>query len=165
MPSAATIISTFTALREAGVQSLLLAEWGLSTSRATALPHLLAVLLQSVDPIPEGNVRTVLSPAAYISAAKEAGWTLVADSTISPSTELEDGKWEVLAARSVVKTHQLEQVGAQHDERSAEAVKIEALRAHAAALESSLPGAKVDNVAAMNVWTAVFRPVSGLQWV
>ena len=74
------------------MQTLLIAEWSLSISRSAALPHLLAVLLQSMDPLPEGNIRTVLSPRGYIDAAKRAGWEVVGTRTLTPAAELEDGK-------------------------------------------------------------------------
>lgn len=91
-PSSATLAQTFKSLLDAGIKTLLLAEWSLSISRPAALPHLLAVLLQSIDPLPEGNVRTVLSPTAYDDAAKQAGWESVGSRTFTPAVDLEDGK-------------------------------------------------------------------------
>ena len=89
-PSSAILVQSFKSLLDAGVKTLLLAEWSLSISQPAALPHLLAVLLQSIDPLPEGNVRTVLSPAAYVDAATQAGWEVVGSRTFTPAVELED---------------------------------------------------------------------------
>jgi len=124
----------------------LLAEWSLSISNLAALPHLLAVLLQSIDPIPDGNVRTVLSPASYIDAATQAGWKIVGSRTFTPAKEVEDGKWETGIARSVAQESK---------------VCAEGMNAHAAALQASLTSeACSEGVECMQVWTAVFRPAS-----
>ena len=145
-PSFSALVQNFKALLEAGVKTLLLAEWALSISDPAALPHLLAVLLQSVDPSPDGNVRTVLSPATYVVAATQAGWELVGSRTFTPAAELDDGRWETEIARSMAK-------------------KSEAhggsMKAHADALEASLLSDACSGGAnCMDVWTAVFRPAS-----
>lgn len=159
-PSSATLVQSFQSLLDAGVQTLLLAEWALSISQPAALPHLLAALLQSIDPLPQGNVRTVLSPAAYVDAATRAGWELVGTRTFTPVGELEDGKWEAGFAREVARNGEVgEQAVQMGEERSTESVRLESLRAHADALEGSINSeAGVDGVECMNVWTAVFRP-------
>jgi hypothetical protein len=159
-PSSATLVQSFKSLLDAGVKTLLLAEWSLSISRPAALPHLLAVLLQSIDPLPEGNVRTVLSPAAYVDAATQAGWEVVGSRTFTPAVDLEDGKWETGFARSVARNREIGKQAVQMvGERSTESVRLESLRAHADALEGSMISeAGVDGVECMNVWTAVFRP-------
>jgi hypothetical protein len=159
-PSSATLVQNFKSLLDAGVKTLLLAEWSLSISQPAALPHLLAVLLQSIDPLPEGNVRTVLSPAAYVDAAAQAGWELVGSRTFTPAVELEDGKWETGFARSVAMKREIgKQVLQMVGERSTESVRLESVRAHADALEASMISeAGVDGVECMNVWTAAFRP-------
>ena len=123
-----------------------------------ALPHLLAVLLQSIDPLPAGNVRTVLSPAAYIDAATQAGWEVVGTKTFAPIRGLEDGKWESGFARSIAREKNIGKHAMQlSGERSAESVHLESLRAHADALESAIPEAGLGGVESMDVWTAVFR--------
>lgn len=124
------------------------------------MPHLLAVLLQSVSPLPESNVRTVLSPRAYIEAAVEAGWVHVCSETFTPAAELEDGKWETGLARMAVKESKVGQgLMRLGEERSAESVRLESLRAHSHALESSIASlGGVERVECMDVWTAVFRP-------
>jgi hypothetical protein len=147
-PSFAALVDNFKALIHAGTKTLLLAEWSLSISSLAALPHLLAVLLQSIDPIPDGNVRTVLSPAAYVDAAMRAGWNLVGSGTFTPAKELEDGKWETGFARSVAKESKVYEEG---------------MKAHAGALEASLTSEACSNgVECMQVWTAVFKAPSGL---
>lgn len=136
-PSSTTMVQTFRSLLDAGVQTLLIAERSLSISRSAALPHLLAVLLQSMDPLPEGNIRTVLSPRGYIDAAKRAGWEAVGTRTLTPAAELEDGKWEVRFAREVAENRQIGEKVVQIDgERSEESVRLETLRAHSDSLEA-----------------------------
>jgi hypothetical protein len=154
-PSTAVIIQTFKAMRDAGVKSLLLAEWSLKVSRPAALTHLLAVLLQSVDPDPTGNVRTVLSPAAYINAAKQAEWELVGSRTFTPVEGLEDGRWETDIARSMLK-----KIESSPDvERNADSIRHDSLRAHYAAMEASMDHEKgLKGVESMDIWTAVFKP-------
>lgn len=139
---------------------LLLSEWSLSISRPTALPHLLAVLLQSIDPQPEGNVRTVLSPTSYIDAAAQAGWELVGSRTFTPTEGLEDGIWETRAALSMMENRLSRTEATEGEgERDAASVRLESLRAHAHALQSSLASeGGLDRVESMNVWTAVLRP-------
>jgi hypothetical protein len=158
-PTSTTVVETFKSLLDAGVQTLLLAEWSLSISRPAALPHLLAVLLQSMDPLPDGNIRTVLSPLGYIEAAKRAGWSVVGTRTLAPAPELEDGKWEVKFAREVAGKRGIgEQILQMDGKRSEESVYLESLRAHADALGASMLDSKEDGVECMDVWTAVLRP-------
>ncbi len=159
-PSSTTLVQSFKSLLDAGVKTLLLAEWSLSISQPAALPHLLAVLLQSIDPLPDGNVRTVLSPAAYVDAATQAGWEVVGSSTFTPAVELEDRKWETVAARSVARKRERGKQEVQIvGETGIENVRSESLRAHADALEASLVlEVGVDGVECMNAWAAVFRP-------
>ena len=141
------------------METLLIAEWSLSISSSPALPHLLAVLLQSMDPMLEGNIRTVLSPRGYIDAAKLAGWEAVGTRTLVPAAELEDGRWEVRFAREIAEKGQILEKVVQLDvERSEESVRLETLRAHADSLESSLEKIGTNAVQCMDVWTAVFRP-------
>jgi hypothetical protein len=159
-PSSAALVQCFKSLLDAGVKTLLLAEWSLSISKHAALPHLLAVLLQSIDPISQGNVRTVLSPAAYVDVATQAGWEVVGSRTFTPNVELEDGKWETGFAKSIARKREIGKQAVQMvGERSTESVRLESLRAHADALEASMISeAGVDGVECMNVWTAAFRP-------
>lgn len=161
-PSSATLAQTFKSLLDAGIETLLLAEWSLSISRPAALPHLLAVLLQSIDPLPDGNVRTVLSPTAYGDAATQAGWESVGSRTFTPPVDLEDGKWETRFARSVAREREIgKQIEQMEGERSTESVHLESLRAHADALEGSINSETgVDGIECMNVWTAVYRPAN-----
>jgi hypothetical protein len=162
-PSSAVLAETFKSLLDAGVKTLLLAEWALSISQPAALPHLLAALLQSMSPLLDGNIRTVLSPAAYTDAARQAGWQLVGSRTIAPRAELDDGKWETGIAKSITKEMGFEmQVAQKPAERTLESIRLESLRAHADALEASMasiPSAKVDGVRCMDVWMAVFEPI------
>jgi hypothetical protein len=108
-----------------------------------------------MDPLPEGNIRTVLSPRGYIDAAKRAGWEVVGTRTITPAAELEDGKWEVRFAREVAGNSQVVQMDGEWSEES---VRLGTLRAHADSLEASIVEVKAEGVRCMNVWTAVLRP-------
>lgn len=158
-PSAAALLQTFKSLRGAGVHTLLLAEWSLSISSLAALPHLLSVLLQSIAPTEDGNIRTVLSPESYIDLAKQAGWELVGYRIITPSDKLEDGKWESRFAREVaenVESDQLETLT--NSERNDETVRLASVRAHASAFEASVRAVgDVENTRCMDVWAAVFK--------
>jgi hypothetical protein len=165
-PSFSVLVETFKSLHEAGVKTLLLAEWALSVSRLAALPHLLAVLLQSMSPLPDGNIRMVLSPDAYIDAARQAGWELIGSKTCAPGAALEDGKWEAGIATSIA-----EEIGFKNQasqiigEQTLESVRLESLRAHADALASAIattPQAIVDGVECMDVWTALFEPIHNI---
>lgn len=164
-PASTTIEQTFKSLLDAEITTLLLAEWSLSISRPAALPHLLAVLLQATDPLPEGNVRTVLSPAAYEDAATRAGWEVVGRRIFTPAVGLEDGKWEAGFAKGIAKERRIaEQVGQLGGERSEESVRWESLRAHADALEASMDErVGLDGVECMDVWTAVLRRARPLE--
>lgn len=114
-----------------------------------------------MDPLPEGNIRTVLPPCGYIDAAKRAGWEVVDTRTLTPAAELEDGKWEVRFAREVARNRQIGEKAVQMDgERSEESVRLETLRAHADSLEASMVEVGAEGVQCMNVWTAVLRPAS-----
>lgn len=162
-PSSSTLVETFRSLLEAGVKTLLVAEWALSISRLAALPHLLAVLLQSMHPLPDGNIGMVLSPDAYIDAARQAGWELIGHKTSTPGAELEDGKWETGIAKTIVRDLGLEtQTSQEIGHKVLKSGHLESLKTHADALAASiarLPKTTVDEVECMDVWTAVFKPV------
>ena len=135
------------------MKTLVLSEWSLSISRPAALPHLLAVLVQFVDPIHDENVKTVLSPAAYVDTATQAGWKATGKRTFQPTLGLEDGKWESGFAKSVVRTREAAQT---KSGRSAEKVRPESLRAHADSLEAAIHSQKrldrdLDGVECMDV--------------
>lgn len=107
-----------------------------------------------MDPLFEGNVRTVLSPKAYVVTAAHAGWQLVGSQTIIPDKNLEDGGWEIQFAREVARNIKSEQQ--EGDETPA---RITSLNAHADALEASIHAVGgVEHVSCMDVWTAVFQP-------
>lgn len=131
----------------------------MNTSNIAALPHLLSVLLQSIEPLEEGNIRTVLSPESYIDLAKQAGWDLVGYSTITPSDKLEDGKWESRFARDVAGNAKSDQLKVlTKGERSDDIVRLTSIRAHADAFEASVRAVgDIDRIQCMDTWTAVFK--------
>lgn len=73
---------------------------------------------------------------------------MVGERIITPGQDLNDGGWEVRAARDVAKK------SAKEDDLS----KRESIRAHSYALEASIPEGKLANVRSMDVWCAVLKP-------
>lgn len=94
--SSEVLANTLTALAKR-VSRICIAEWSLSS--ATADTHILAVLAQAAlerhDPNSSSNIRTLFSPGAIKSAAKETGWSVEKESTFPPRDHVLDGKWEV----------------------------------------------------------------------
>lgn len=79
---------------------LLIAEWGMKASGESARAHLLAVQAQAAQPLESGNVQLYLEPKVTTQIAKDAGWKEEKESWIE-SPDLDDGTWEVAAARSL----------------------------------------------------------------
>ena len=98
----------FGAIRSARVRSeeslseprLLIAEWGMRVSNESARAHLLAVQAQAAQPLESGNVQLYLEPKVTMGLAVEAGWKGEKETWIE-SPDLDDGAWEVSAARSI----------------------------------------------------------------
>lgn len=80
--------------------TLLIAEWGMRVSTESARAHLLAVRAQAAQPLDSGNVQLYLEPKVTMELATEAGWKGERETWIE-SPDLDDGSWEVVAARSM----------------------------------------------------------------
>ena len=174
-PSPDVISSTFRALaaHTPPIKYLCLAEHGLQATYNEQMPHLLAVLAQSAayalqiasgasdKALAQANVRTVLSPAAILKIAAEAGWVVAKDrqgqesqSFSSPSPELQDGGWECGTAVSNSWLESVKQsVGLGHEP---EIASIEAMRD----TTRNLVGKAKENGSkprTMDVWCAVLE--------
>ncbi|KZP09946.1 S-adenosyl-L-methionine-dependent methyltransferase [Athelia psychrophila] len=94
--SSEVLANTLSALSKR-VSRICIAEWSLSS--ATADTHILAALTQAAlerhNPNSSSNVRTLFSPAAIKSAAKETGWSAESEATFTPRDHVLDGQWEV----------------------------------------------------------------------
>ena len=123
-----------------------IAEWGLQVSRIGAIPHLLAVLAQSLVKSEVANVRLVLPPKLVKQLAQEAGWTLHHEQTL-PSPRIKDGIWEVQAALAI-----------KSNGASNESSNSFAMDQHLEALQLAVDATGgASNVQTMDVWAAVFK--------
>ncbi|KAK6437750.1 hypothetical protein LTR95_006054 [Oleoguttula sp. CCFEE 5521] len=120
--------------KEQGGLKLLFAEWGMKTSVPGAEAHLLAVKAQTAQPLRGGNVQMSLDPAKIVELAKHAGWAVEREAWIE-APQMDDGNWEVTAARSMDK-------GGSTREAKALLEKM----------EDSIKG----SAECMDVWTGVF---------
>lgn len=100
-PTKEAILETFVTLRKASVKKIFLAEWALSISDTAALPHLLAVLMQSFASKEEANVQSPLSPEALRELAIQAGWSVKSEGVLQSPLGMRDGEWEVYAAKAL----------------------------------------------------------------
>jgi hypothetical protein len=136
-----------------------IAEYALSVSSNSAFPHLLSAFTQNAlflrNPSSLSNIRTVLSPAAIIEIAENAGLHLLTSGTITPSLNLLDGYWEVETVKS---TEFLEEI----NEKITDINEKFAIYAMRDAMISALETLKLENKkpSTMNVWTAVFSTTS-----
>lgn len=168
------VLEAFTAARQHKVAHLLVAEWDLSggkdrrddqgagaeeggSLRASSVPHLLAVLLQSHKPLAHNNIRLPLSPPAIKAIAAEAGWEVRAEHTVIPSPMLQDGRWEVATAIHEAQAYLNREKGAQGDEEIEEEEERLCIKSQLHALQQSLPAQKSE-ITSLDVWTCVFVP-------
>lgn len=86
--------------KSASSPRLLIAEWGMRVSNESARAHLLAVQAQAAQPLESGNVQLYLEPEVTMEIAVNAGWKGEKEAWIE-SPDLDDGSWEVAAARSI----------------------------------------------------------------
>lgn len=108
MRSSEYVGDLFGAIRSARVWSeesvseprLLIAEWGMRVSNDSARAHLLAVQAQAAQPLESGNVQLYLEPKVTMGLAVKARWKGEKEMWIE-SPDLDDGVWEVAAARSM----------------------------------------------------------------
>ncbi|KAG8624566.1 hypothetical protein KVT40_007633 [Elsinoe batatas] len=117
---------------------LLIAEWGMRFTTPAQEAHVLAVKAQSISAIEDGNVRTVLAPARVVVLCEAAGWKVEREDWIK-QPDVEDGKWEVGAARTL-----LGQEGLGDDVRGLLRQMNDAASKH-------------DNIESMDVWTGFFN--------
>ena len=161
LPTAATFGSILAALHRSGAQHVFLAEWALSIGDdLQALPHLLSVLLQSVEPLPEGNIRTVLSPSEMLKFAERAGWELVGSEIMKPADDVQDGGWEAAFSKSIAREVFKEERALSDADRTKETIRKASIRAHGEALLQAiqqLPEGKTSKTKPMNVWAAVLK--------
>ena len=94
------LFRTFRSTAEPASRKLLIAEWGMLVSNESAKAHLYAVRAQAAQPLESGNVQLYLEPKVTRELAIDAGWEGEEDRWIE-SPELDDGAWEVAAARSM----------------------------------------------------------------
>lgn len=144
---------TFKAIREAGAEHLLLAEWALTASQPHALPHLLAALLQGQSPVRGGNVQTPLSPEQIKKVAGAAGWKVTREVTFVPTEKLQDGGWEVDMARNAAD----EAVKAATQGDSTTERLVQSVQATRYALEEAVKR-NGNQTGSMDIWTAVLTP-------
>ncbi|KAF4547137.1 Hypothetical protein D9617_58g048480 [Elsinoe fawcettii] len=124
--------------REGKGTRLLIAEWGMRTTSVQQEAHVLAVKAQMMAPIEDGNVRNVMTPERIREVCEEVGWTVEReDWVVKP--DVEDGKWELGAARSLSSRE-----GLGDDVRGLLQQIDEAVSKHG-------------KVESMDVWTGVFR--------
>lgn len=87
----------FTKLHKWG-KRLVFAEWDTRLKESTQLPHYQAALVQaqyeSFRETSEANIRTLITPNDSLQLAEKAGWKII-DEAIIPSSQLQDGSWEV----------------------------------------------------------------------
>lgn len=78
-------------------KKLCFAEWDVRLRLPEQSAHFFSVLIQAqcacFAPIPDSNIRTLLTPEDAMSAASQAGWR-IADTATVFSPDLQDGKWE-----------------------------------------------------------------------
>ena len=103
MKSKAYVGQLFRAIRtvaEPASTKLLIAEWGMRVSNEGAKAHLHAVQAQAAQPLESGNVQLYLEPKVAMELASNVGWRGEEERWIE-SPHLDDGAWEVAAARSM----------------------------------------------------------------
>jgi SAM-dependent methyltransferase len=122
--------------REAGSTRLVVAEWGMRASNPAAEAHVLAAKAQGVNPLPDGNVRVVITPEKIKEIALGCDWRLIKEHWVE-APDLDDGQWEVGLARETAHGGQTSPLLVEM-ERAVE--KLQGGRA-----------------GAMDVWTAVFE--------
>ncbi|PKS08539.1 hypothetical protein jhhlp_004925 [Lomentospora prolificans] len=136
------------------VKRVLVAEYSLRASKATAMPHVLAAIatatVEAHKAESKENIRTLLSPSEIKHIAKEAGWTMTKESYVVPETGLFDGYWEAGGVASASFTREVESII--NDPKIA-ALARSARDATVSAAEN-IGGLK--NITTMDVWLGTF---------
>ncbi|PVH92106.1 S-adenosyl-L-methionine-dependent methyltransferase [Periconia macrospinosa] len=152
--SPSLVLSTFIALKQHS-KRLLLAEWSLVATHASAQPHVLAALtqaaLESQKPTSESNIRTVLAPKRIIALALEAGWQLERETRVPGREGLLDGQWEVAAVLSDDFDRELKDHVVDERERGYILAARDACEASVGCVPEGMKG-----VGSMDVWVASF---------
>lgn len=153
--SPSLISSTFRALRQHS-KRLLLAEWSLVATHASAQPHVLAALAQAAlecrkTDNSDSNVRTVLGPKRLTELALAAGWQLECETLVQGGEGLLDGQWEVSACLSSSFEREVEEKLSDERERAAVLASRDACEASLKYVQGGWKG-----VRAMDVWVASF---------
>ena len=132
-----------------------LAEWSLSTSRPSSVPHVLAALTSATlychQPDSRRNIRTILSPQRIIKKAVEAGFALKVQVLRSVSENVADGIWEVRAVTHNSFAQQVEDSVDDAGERAVLHALQDATRASWVALGDAV------SISSMDVWCAVLQ--------
>jgi SAM-dependent methyltransferase len=149
MRSEEYVVALFQALRDATSTSaigrqrkpkILIAEWGMRVSDERARAHLLAVQAQAAQPLPSGNVQLYLEPKQISELTRQTGWKKEKEVWIK-SPDLDDGEWEVAAARSMPMSS--------GPDDSSDTVRT--------LLEKVESAASLGSVKCMDVWTCVLH--------
>lgn len=86
---------------------LYLSEWDLAPARESQLPHFAAVLVQgrasALKPDMRRNIQTLMTQSAIARIVRDAGWSIEASAPID-SSDLQDGRWEILSALQILST-------------------------------------------------------------
>lgn len=130
-----------------------IAEYALSASRPSMIPHVIAAVaqasLEAHIPDSTNNIRTILSPDAIKEIASALGLKVLKETVVAPSAKLYDGRWETLAV--LEKEFEDKVVKYVKDLRAQTA--IIALRDSVKANKEILGGAEADT---MDVWAVTF---------
>jgi ubiquinone/menaquinone biosynthesis C-methylase UbiE len=79
---------------------LLIAEWGMRTSTPAAEAHVLAAKAQAINPLTDGNVRTIVPPERIKKIATDASWKIEREAWIE-APDVQDGEWELRLTRTM----------------------------------------------------------------
>lgn len=152
--SPSVLLETFRTLAKRS-KRICLAEWSLSASTPSTIPHVLAALTQASmearKPVSESNIQTVLSPEAITRIARQAGLVLEREIIIPAPIRMDDGLWEV---GSVVDPSFVEEIETNIQDQREKAV-VHALRDATIAARAKIE--KGTKVGAMDIWVATFR--------
>ena len=129
------------------------AEYALSASKTTSIPHVLAALARATLEAHRDsseNIQSPLSPAGIKSIALESHWELRGETTIIPEPDLDDGRWEV---GTVADSSFLEEAkqGIMEERIS---LLLKSMRDAVLAAVGTVGGSK--NIHTMDVWVGVF---------
>lgn len=157
--SSPALISETLALAAQHARRICVAEYALTATRPSAVPHVLAALTQTNlecrKPVgtSTSNIRTILSPSRIrdLALAAADGMKVLAERTAPPVEGLEDGAWEVWSVRDTAFVQEVEEII--KDER--EKAVILAMRDSALASAQAVKD-RGEKLSTMDVWVASF---------